>query len=127
EIALMVGHDAAITITVQRDADIRTVVDDSLAQFLWLRGTIAVIDVQSVRFGADHVDMGAQLTKHTGRDVIGSAMGTVQHQAQTAEGTIAQPGRGFAEFNIPSGRRIQSLGATQGMRRGAGQWLLEYG
>ena len=83
-IALSIDHQAAIAITVQRDPQVGGLLDNGGLQLPQMRGTAAVIDVQSIRADADRPDLRAQFGKDRRRRTISRAVRTIQHDPQTA-------------------------------------------
>ena len=104
KLTLMIDHDQPVGVSVQRDADIRVLVQHDLLQALGLRGAAAVIDIETVRFHADRMDFGAQFFKYPGSNPVGRAVGAIDYHANSAQVTIDPA---LAVLYVPA-RRIRN-------------------
>ena len=77
--ALGVDHHDAVGIAVERDAEVGSLLAHRLLQRFRRGGADAVVDVEAVGLDADRDDFGAELVEHVRRDVVGGAVGAVDH------------------------------------------------
>ena len=76
--ARVVDGQAAVGVTVVRDAEVGAVLDDGGLQQVEVGGSAAVVDVQAVRLGADRDDLGTGPRERLGRDPGRRAVRLVQ-------------------------------------------------
>ena len=76
-VALVVDGQAAVRVAVEGDADVGPVLDHGRLQRGEVGGAAAVVDVEPVRLGTDHHDLGARRSQRHRRGLGGGAVGTV--------------------------------------------------
>ena len=109
--AMLVGHHHPVGVAVQRDAEIGAHFAHLGAHGLG-RGRAAIqIDVGAVGRDAHGHDVGAQFPQHFGRDLVGGAIGAIDHDAQAVEPQIAREGA-LGEFDIARLAVVDALGAA---------------
>ena len=77
---------------------------DSLDQGFRVGSTHALVDVQAIGRTTDGNDIGTQLMKNLGRNLIGRAMGAIHHDLHALQGEVVAESA-FAKFNVTA-RRI---------------------
>ena len=120
--ARRVHHQHAISVTVERDAKVRTLRQHRCHQGLWVRGAGFVVDVHSIRRAADGDHIGAQFVKHLGRNLVGRAMGCIDHDAQALEREVVGE-HTFAKFDVTPWRIVQATRPTKVARTGPSRRL----
>jgi len=83
--AALVGHDHTVGVAVERDAEIGAMVEHRLAQRGRRGGTAILVDVETVGLDRHRHHLGAKLVKHRRRDLVGGAVGAIDHDLQTVE------------------------------------------
>ena len=71
-----------------------------------------LVDVEAVGLDADLDDLGAELPQRVGRDLVGGAVGAVDHDAQAFERQIARQ-RALGEFDVAVLHAVDALGAAE--------------
>ena len=120
----MVHHDHPVAVAVEGDAEIGALLLNQGAQNRGMGGTAVLIDVQSIRGNANWNHGRAHFIEHTGRDVVGRAMGAVHHDFQARQTGVGGH-RALAEFNVAASGVHDALGLAQGVGLGGGQRLLQ--
>lgn len=120
--ALFIGNQHTVGITIQGDADIGPMVQHRRAQGLGPGGATAFVDVDAVGVTPDAHDLRPQFPQRGGRDAVGGAIGAVDDNAQPVQPQTAWKG-GFGAFHIPARRIVQPGGATDLV--GSGQPALQ--
>ena len=83
--AFLVGHHHAVGVAIERDAEIGAHLAHLGAHRLG-RGRAAIqIDVEAVGRDAHRHDIGAQFPQHFRRDLVGGAIGAIDHDAHAVE------------------------------------------
>ena len=85
EPAVPVGHEHAVAVPVERDAQIGLVRGDRPLQDLRMRGSGAIVDVEPVGIRSYRLDVGAQLVENVGSDMIGRAVSAIDHDLHSAK------------------------------------------
>ena len=80
-----IGGEAAISVSVVRDADVSPELDHRPLQRCGVGGSEAVIDPQPVAVGADRGHLGAGCSQHSGGELAGGAVGAVHDDRQTGQ------------------------------------------
>ena len=75
----MINHDDTVAIAIQRNTQVRAVIQYNFAQQIRLRGTTILIDIQAVRVYPDGNHLGTQLIEHTGSYLVGCTVGTIDN------------------------------------------------
>jgi hypothetical protein len=87
-------------------------------------GADAGVDVEAVRLGAELDHFGAQFVKHVRGDVVGGAVGAVDHDLQAAQVEFVREGA-LAEFDVAALGVAQAGGAAQLVGRHAAHRLVD--
>ncbi|MNP56778.1 hypothetical protein D3C76_1515310 [compost metagenome] len=95
----MIDHDDAVAIAVIRNPQIGFFCEHAGLQRTNVGCTDLFINVQAIRFAADRNDFGTQFAKYIRCDVVGRAIGTIDHNFQMAQTQLVRE-RAFTEFNI---------------------------
>ena len=83
--AILVDDDNAIGIAVQRDADVGPNLVDLLLQLGRMGGAAFLVDVEAVRLDIDGDNVGTEFPERGGRDLVASAVGAIDDDAQTRQ------------------------------------------
>ena len=97
--AIGIDHHQAVTVAVERKAEIGAVLLDRRLQVLGMHGADAGVDVETVGIVADGDHLGAELVKHRRRDVIGGAVCAVDHQLHALQIELVGKSR-LAKFDV---------------------------
>ena len=89
DLALLVDAEAAVGVAIMRDAEVRAVLEDSLLQGLEMRRAAAVVDVRAIRQRVDDLDIGTEAAQDFRHCLVGSAVGTVEHDLDAVEALLA--------------------------------------
>ena len=89
-----------------------------------MRRAHVLIDIETVGLPTDHADVGTELAEDVGCDVIGRAMGAVQHDSQAVQ-LEAIVDRGLAELDVAPGGVIDADRLAEPIRRHGFQRLVE--
>jgi hypothetical protein len=109
--ALLVDNDDAVRVAIKRDADIGAHFLDLGGHGFGGGGAHLVVDVEAVGFDADGEDFGAQFPEGNGRDLVGGAVGAIEHDAQA--GQVDVPGQGaLGVFDVAGARFLVAMGAA---------------
>jgi hypothetical protein len=120
--AVLVAHHDAVSIAIERDADVGAIAVHRLDHGARVGGADFAVDVEAVGIIADGEDLGAQFIERLGRDLVGGAVGAIDHDAQAREAQLAREG-GFDDLDIARLGVVHALGAAK-IRRG-GEALVE--
>ena len=82
---LGVRHHQPVAIAVQRNAQIRAMGAHCVGQRLGMRGAAFIVDIEAVRLVADGDHLGPQLVQDVRGNVIGRAIGAVDHDPHAAQ------------------------------------------
>ena len=105
--ARVIHHQHAVTVAVEGDTQVCFFSQHSRLQRLHMRRAAVVVDVQTIRLGRQHRNVGAQLFEHTRGNLVGRAVGAVENHFQAAKvGTGRHTA--FAELDITTGRIIDT-------------------
>ena len=94
-VALVVHGQAAVRVAVMRDAEVRTVLHHSGFEGSQVGGPDAVVDVQTVRFGADHHYLGSGVGEHLRRAAARGTVRAIQDDFQA----LKPMGKGAEQMN----------------------------
>ena len=89
-------------------------------------GAHIAVDVQTIGRAADAHHLGPELMQYGRRDLVGSAMGRIDHDLQTLEGQIAGK-RGFAKLDVTAGGIVEAPRLAQVGRGGPLRRLVQGG
>ena len=111
----------AVGVAVERDADIGAQFADLADQRLRRGRADVAVDVEAVGLDADGDDFGAKLPERLGRDLVGGAVGAIDHDAHALEVDLARQGA-LGELDVAGVHALDALGAAElgGARRGGG-------
>jgi len=112
ESASGIHHHQTVSIAVQRDAKVSLVGSDSIDQGSGMRRANLMVDVQAIGRAANVQHICTQLMKHLGSDMVGRAMGRIDHNLQSLERQIVGESA-FAKLDIAPGRIIEPPGTPQ--------------
>ena len=85
DLALLIHTQAAISISVVRDADVRAIREHRLLQRFKMRRAASFVDVDAVRLCMDHMHVGAQAAQDARHAVVRRTIRTVEHDLQAVE------------------------------------------
>jgi hypothetical protein len=87
-----------------------------------------MVDVEAIRLDADRNDLGAQLPERRWRDLVGGAIGAIEHDAQTAEIGIGRQ-RALGIFDVAGTGFFLAIGAADlaAMRQQLGHVAIDEG
>src|SRR5581483_2425980 len=88
-LALAVHQDGAVGVAVQRHAEIGSFSQYRLAHAGGVQRAAVAIDVLAVGIDAQRNHVGAQFVQYVGTDLVGGAVGTVDHHLDAVEGALA--------------------------------------
>ena len=71
-----------------------------------------LVDVEAVGLDAEADDLGAELPQRFGRDLVGGAVGAIDHDAQAVERQVARQ-RALGEFDVAVLHAVDALGASE--------------
>ena len=97
--AFVIRQDQTIAIAIESHADVGLMLLDFGDQQLGAGGAAALIDVEAVGRSARHDDLRPELLEDPGSDVIGGAVGAVQHHPQPLQTEPPVHG-GLAELDV---------------------------
>ena len=83
---LLVDQQRTVAVAIERDTDLRALAQHRLAKLLRMQRAAAEIDVLAVGIDAQCDDVGAQFGQRVGTDLIGRAVGAIDHQLEPVEG-----------------------------------------
>src|ERR1051326_48204 len=86
---LLAHEDAAISIPVVRNAEVRLVLHDGFLERSWIDGSALMIDVRSIRLVAEHPYRCTQFAEDLRSDLIGRAVGAVHDDPEALKIEIA--------------------------------------
>ena len=114
--APLVAKHHAVGVAIKRDADIRAMSQDRLAQGFGVLGTTMVIDVDAGRLDAQCDHFGAQFPQDAGRGLVGRAVGAIDDDFQPVQPQASGEGV-LHRLDVASARVVQTVGAAQVARR----------
>ncbi len=85
DVALLVDDDHAVGVAVERDADVGAHLPHLLRQRLGRGRADVVVDVEAVGLDADLDHFRAEFPQRLGRDLVGGAVGAIDHHPQAVE------------------------------------------
>src|SRR5690606_26337675 len=85
DLALVIDHDQAITVAIQRDAEIGLVLEDRGLHMPGMRRAALFVDIETVRRRADADHLGAEFAEYARGNMVGRAMRTVDDDAKALE------------------------------------------
>ena len=97
----------AVGVAVERNAHVCTMFGHGLDQGLGVGGAHAFVDVQTVGSATDFDDLSAQLVEHGRGNLVGRAVGTVDHDLQAFERELGGEGA-FAELDVTARSVVQA-------------------
>ncbi len=118
-VALVVGHQHAVAVAVEGDAQLRAMLAHVAGEVVDVHRADPGVDVESVWRGADRDHLRAQLAEQQRRNVVGRAVRAVQHHLQPAQVEAARHA-GLAELDVAADRvaRAHRLAQALGFHRG---------
>ncbi len=125
-ITLMVNHDDAVTVAVQRDAHVGFLGQHARLQSAHIGRAHFFVNVHTVRLAADSNHGRTQLTQHVRGDVVGGAVGAVDHHFQAIQAQFVREGA-FAELNVATRSVDDAAGFTQLSGVHAGDLFFHFG
>jgi hypothetical protein len=114
--ALLAHQRHPVGIPVKRDADIGAMHNDACPKSSRVSRPAIAIDVQTVGRNADWDHLGTQFPKHGRRDLVGSAIGTIDNDLELRK-VKAPLSRPLDRLNVTAVSIIQPLGAPDRRRR----------
>ena len=120
----LVDDDQPVGVAVERDADVGAARDHRLLQQLRLGRAAVLVDVEAVGRDADRDDLGAELPQRLGRDVVGGAVGAIDHDLEAVEAQVLGKGR-LGELDVAPARIVDPACAADQLRLGELRLLLQ--
>ena len=117
DLAVLVAHHDAVGVAIERDADVGAIVVHRIDHGAGVGGADLAVDVEAVGLVADREDLGAEFIERLGRDLVGGAVGAIDHHAQAGEAQLAREGR-FDDLDIARLGVVHALGAAKVGRGG---------
>ena len=108
----MIDHDQAIAIAVQGETHVGAHSGDRELQQIGRHRAAAVIDVPAVGRAADRHDLRAEIGEDARTDLVGSAVGTVDHDFQSRQIETRRQ-RGGAELLVVRAHAVGTGGTTE--------------
>ena len=87
---------------------------DRLLQHLGMDRATAGIDIHPVRLIADYFDLRSKFAQHCRRNLVGCAIGTIDHHVDPLEVQILRK-RPFDKFDVPPLGIVDSIGFPNGI------------
>ena len=110
--AFGIHHLEPVCVAIQCNTVVGPVLPDGCNQGFRVGGAHFIIDVQAVGRAADGDNLGAQLMKHHGRDLVGRAVRAIDHEFQSSECQVMGKGA-FAKLDVAPGRVFQPARLAQ--------------
>ena len=104
-----IHHDHTVTIAVQGDTQIRTMLKYRLADKLRIGRSTLLIDIQAIRINAHCNYVGPEFLKYGGSHLVCRTIGTINNNFKTAQRDFEGYGA-FAKLNITTGSIINTGG-----------------
>ena len=117
QVALLVDDDHPVGVAVERDADVGPHFAHLARERLGRGRADFEIDVEPVRLDADLDHLRAELPQRLGSDLVGRAVGAVDHDAQAFERDVAGK-RPLGVFDVARLDVVDALGAPEVRRAG---------
>lgn len=118
----MIHHQHPVAVAIEGDANVGMLVEHCLLQPFQVSGAAIFVDVEPVRLHAQHADVRPQFAEDAGRDLVGGAIGAIQHDLHAGE---AGPGghAALAELDVATGGIIDArdLADTRRVDHGHGR------
>ena len=124
QLALLVDDDQPVGVAVEREADVGAARDHRFLEQLRMGRAAVVVDVEAVGRDAERDHLGAQLPQRLGRDVVGGAVGAIDHDLEPVEPQMLGEG-GLGEVDVAAARVVDPPGAADHLRLGELRALLE--
>jgi hypothetical protein len=86
-LALLVDDEDAVGVAVERDADVGAQLANLPRERIRRRRADVAVDVEPIRLDADRDDLRAELPQRLGRDLVGGAVGAIDHDARPSSVT----------------------------------------
>src|SRR5262245_35997774 len=97
--AAAIDHHDAVAVAVERDAEICAPREHFAPQEFRMRRTAPVVDVETVRFGTNDNDVGAEFGEYARRHVVRRAVRAIDDDLAAAQ-TQTPIDRGLAELDV---------------------------
>ena len=117
DLSLLVHHDHAVRVAVQRDPEVRPRVPHLRRHDLRIEGSALVVDVHPVGGNAEGDHLGAKLREHQRGDPVRRAVGAIHHNAQPFQGEVRGEGA-LQVYDVTAGRVVDPLRLSDLRRRG---------
>ena len=98
-VAALIHHHEAVAITVEGNADVRSILADLLHEQLRVRGAAPIVDVHAAGLSAHDDRIRAKLFKNARSDVIRGAVRAIEHDPQALQ-TKAAIDRCLTELDV---------------------------
>ena len=108
----MVDHDHAVTVAVQRNAQVGFLCQNTRLQGTNISCPHLLVNVQTIRLAANGDDFRTQFAEDIRGDVIGRAISTVHHNFEVSQAQLIREGT-FTEFDITARRINDTVRFTQ--------------
>ncbi|MNV05499.1 hypothetical protein D3C71_958400 [compost metagenome] len=125
-VALVVGHQHAVAVAVEGDAQVRTHLTHLGGEIVDVHRTHAVVDVDPVGLGTDGDHLRAQLAEQQRGDVVGGTVRAVQHDLQAAQVERTRHA-GLAELDVAAHCIARAHRLAQPVRLGGGEGAVQRG
>ncbi len=117
DVALLVDDEDAVGVAVEGDADIGAQFADLADQRLRRRRADLLVDVEAVGLDAHGDDLGAELPERLGRDLVGGAVGAIEHDPHAVEARLPRQGA-LGELDVAGRHAVDALRPPELRRRG---------
>ena len=124
DLSRLVDDHQPVGVAIERDADVGAARDHRLLQQLRLGRAAVLVDVEAVGGDPDRNHFGAKLPQGFGRDMVGGAVGAIEHDLEAVEAQMLGEGR-LGEVDIAAARIVDSAGAPDQLRSGELRLLLQ--
>jgi hypothetical protein len=114
-LAALVDHHAAVAVAVERDPDVAAHLAQLRAGALRVERAARVVDVAPVRLDPEREHLGAELAHHDRADLVGGAVGAVEHHPDPVERQLAREAL-LEEYDVTAGHVVDSARSTDPVR-----------
>ena len=112
DVALAVGHDQAIGVTVKRQPQIGTGLGSAFGKIVGVRRADASVDVKAVGLDAVGDNVGTEFVEHGRRRMIGRTVSAVEVKLHSLEVKPRREGA-LAELNVTPAGVVQTIGLAE--------------